>query len=197
MNANVTALRSVRSNPGRSIDGNQCRICGAEKETLGHVLGSCTRGELIRNHRHHGIREIIAKALIKKGWKVAQEVHCQAENGSNNRVDIIAYDDKTKEGFILDPTVRIENGESEEQAVAVDLEKRQIYEPCIKDLVYKFQLKKLEVIGLYVGARGTITKFFQNFMSRFLLPSTITDDILMHALRGSIKIYNHHINNCN
>ena len=99
MNANVA---SVRNTPGRSIDGTQCRHCGTEKEYLAHVLGSCPRGELIRNQRHHSIRERIAKALKLTGLEVAEEVHCIAENGSARRVDIIAFDEKTKDGYIFD-----------------------------------------------------------------------------------------------
>lgn len=192
MNANVTSVRLI---PGRSMDGTQCRHCGAEKESLGHVLGSCVRGELIRNQRHHGIREIIAKAFKKNKWKVAEEVHCTGENDSTRRVDIIVYDEKTKEGYILDPTVRFESGDSADQSNSVDLEKRATYDPCVKYFKDNWNLKNIEVIGLYVGARGTITKKFQEFVARFDLPVNIVDDIMLYALRGSIQIYNYHVRN--
>ena len=56
-----------------------------------------------------------------------------------------------------------------------------------------FNLKQIEVIGLYIGARGTISTFFQNFIKKFELSPTIIDDNLLFALRGSIQIYNYHV----
>ncbi|PSN38705.1 hypothetical protein C0J52_19473 [Blattella germanica] len=65
----------VRAIPGRSQDGTHCRHCPSEKETLGHVLGSCPHGELLRNTRHHRVRSLIAKALREKHYSVFEEVH--------------------------------------------------------------------------------------------------------------------------
>jgi hypothetical protein len=188
MNANVMSLRAI---PGRSVDGTQCRHCCAEKETLGHVLGSCQRGNLIRNQRHHGIRSILAKGFKENGYQVAEEVHCIATNGSTRRVDIIAYSDK--KGYILDPTIRIENGDGDAQSNAVDLEKKDIYVPCIGYFKDVYKLDEIEVIGLYVGARGTISSFLKSFAVRFKLKSNTVNEIMLYALRGSIQIYNHHV----
>jgi hypothetical protein len=189
MNANVTSVRAI---PGRSLDGSQCRYC-TEKETLGHVLGRCSRGELIRNKRHNDCRAKIAKAMKDVGFQIAEEVHGIAKQGSTRRIDIIAYDAATREGFILDPTVRFENGTSEAQSLDVDKEKKEIYEPCIEFYKKKYNLDTIEVIGLYIGARGTITSQFKEFVSRFMLLCTLPDDIMLTSLRGSIQIYNHHL----
>ena len=56
-----------------------------------------------------------------------------------------------------------------------------------------YNLNDIEVIGLYVGARGTTSKFFQDFVNRFGLPRSLVNDVIMYALRGSIRIYNHHM----
>ncbi|KAJ4427835.1 hypothetical protein ANN_25614 [Periplaneta americana] len=88
MNANVSAVRSV---PGRSSGSNLCRRCDREVETLAHVLGACPHGELLRNTRHHTLRSIIAIALRNKGYSVYEEVHGISSEGSNRRIDIIAF----------------------------------------------------------------------------------------------------------
>ena len=62
---------------------------------------------------------------------------------------------------------------------------------CLRDDVYN--LNEIEVIGLYVGARGTISHFFKDFLARFEIRSNITNVIMLHTLRGSIQIYNHHL----
>ncbi|KAJ4427547.1 hypothetical protein ANN_25195 [Periplaneta americana] len=100
-------LATVRSVPGRSLDGTRCRHGCPETETLAHVLGFCEQGLLLRNSRHHLVRSKIAAALRNKGWIVAEEISCLAENGSTRRVDILAYNADTKQGIIVDTTIRL------------------------------------------------------------------------------------------
>ncbi len=61
--------------------------------------------------RHHGIRTSIVNAFRNCGPRcvVYEEVHCISEGGSNRRVDIIVFDEETRNGFIIDPHVRIES----------------------------------------------------------------------------------------
>ncbi|KAJ4447114.1 hypothetical protein ANN_09114 [Periplaneta americana] len=72
--------------------------------------------------------------------------------GNTRRIDIIAFKESTRSGFIIDPTVRFET--NEEQPVEVDKEKNNICNPTIPYYLQKYQLEELEVIGLLVGARG-------------------------------------------
>ncbi|KAJ4429926.1 hypothetical protein ANN_22130 [Periplaneta americana] len=93
MSCNVTAVRSV---PGRTFSTTRCRHPGcSETETLGHVLGFCKKGELLRNNRHHRARTAIANLLRNRGWEVHEEIHCVSEDDSHRRVDIIAINRRT------------------------------------------------------------------------------------------------------
>ncbi|KAJ4427832.1 hypothetical protein ANN_25611 [Periplaneta americana] len=153
MSTNIAAARSV---PGRSFQDQKCRHSGcSEVETLGHVLGYCPKGELLRNNRHHKVRSSIATTLRKAKWEVYEEVHCLAENGSTRRADIIAIDRRNQRNLILDPTVRFE--EDDQQANNVNDEKKSIYNPCIPHFSerYKMNINTWEVKGLLFGARGT------------------------------------------
>lgn len=115
-------------------------------------------GELLRHYRHNRIVRIIANTLLDRHWKVIEEFDCVSSDGSKRRVDIIAYEENSKNGFIIDPTVRYEKNLL--QPKEVNPEKQRIYEPCVWDIQQRCKLKKLEVIGLFVGARGTISAFF-------------------------------------
>jgi hypothetical protein len=191
MVGNVTSVRVL---PGRNTGNIRCRIQGCnEIETLPHVLGACKQGALLRNDRHNKIVNLIADELKTKGWKVHVEFPCLSSDGSNRRVDILAFNERTREGFIIDPTVRFENAIT--QSDDVDNEKKLIYEPCIPDILKKCNLKKLKVIGLLIGARGTITKFFEDFRTTFGLPVSFRDEVAIHAIRGSHRIYHHHVYN--
>jgi Reverse transcriptase (RNA-dependent DNA polymerase) len=188
----IGSVAPVRVVPGRSQDGSRCRHC-SEFETLAHVLGSCDHGNLLITSRHHRIRSLIADALRKKKFIVHEEVHCVADNGSNRRVDILVFDSVTLNGYIIDPTVRLET--DKDQPVNVHLEKTNIYTPCIPYLLHRYQLASLEVIGLLVGARGTITTFFDDFRRKFGLPSQVLEDVALVALKGSSQILHNHLYN--
>ena len=215
MVGNVLPVKAI---PRPDLGGDLlCRHGCREKETLGHILGKCHRGELIRNNRHHAVRRLIADAMTKKGWKVLQEVECTGTSGeleesnadfitdqnhfsgssivSSRRVDIIAYNLQTKVGFILDPTVRMEQDIN--QAENVHLEKKAIYDPCISYFKKKLGLSEIKVIGLYIGARGTITKFFLDFMKEQEIPPTLLiEDIVTTVLKKSAQICTHHLFSC-
>ncbi|KAJ4432134.1 hypothetical protein ANN_20750 [Periplaneta americana] len=183
MNANLAAVRGV---PGRSLDGSRCRHGCPETENLAHVQGQCNRGLLLRNARHHHVRSLIASALRKKSWTVEEEVFCLATNGSSRRIDIIAYSQTTKKGYIIDPTIRIETGSS--QPEDVNQEKINIYLPTVDYFKAKYQLEDIEVIGLLIGARGVSLKFFERFRKTFELPQTLTADIITSVLKRSCQI---------
>ncbi|KAJ4441745.1 hypothetical protein ANN_11603 [Periplaneta americana] len=177
MTANLAAVRSV---PGRSLDGTRCRHGCPEIETLTHVLRFCEQGLLLRNSRHHLIRSKIAAALRNKGWIVEEEISCLAKNGSTRRVGIIAYNADTKQGIIVDPTIRFEV--ECHQSAEVHLEKKSIYEPTVKYFKLKYALIHVEVFGLLIGARGNIPAFFEEFRRQFALPTSLRDDIVIISL---------------
>ncbi|KAJ4430373.1 hypothetical protein ANN_22589 [Periplaneta americana] len=102
MTVNVCSLRAI---PGRSRDGNHCRRCVSEIETLGHVLGACPFSETLRNSRHHRIRSMIAEVLRKKGLTVHEEVHGISQEGSCRRIDMLAIPPGYISAYIIEPTV--------------------------------------------------------------------------------------------
>ena len=70
---------------------------------------------------------------------------------------------------MLDPTIRMEK--DGDQAKGVDEEKRNKYKDSIPDLLQKYNLVSIDIIGLYIGARGTITNFFEEFRKKLQLPN--------------------------
>lgn len=187
MNGDVAAVRALH---GRSQDGHRCRntFC-YEIETLAHVLGFCAKGELLRIQRHNDVRTAIADAFREEGWNVVEEVSCIATNGSNRRIDILIHDGDN--GFILDPTIRMENNQN--QANEVNEEKQSIYVPCVDYFQKIYKLNDIEVIGLFFGARGTITNFIENFRKCFKLKKELIVKIVLIIVKYSIRILNNHI----
>lgn len=191
----IGQIAAVRGVPGRSKDGHQCRFCTESYvfESLSHVLGSCPRGSLLRTKRHNLVRTAIAEELRKKGYTTYEEKECIAENGSTRRIDIIAINENTKTGIVLDPTIRFEiNIEQDEE---VNVEKRTIYEPCIKDLKRMYDINNIQVYGLLIGARGTIFNTFEKIRKDLKLPKLLSDKIIKIVLNWSARILHNHIHN--
>lgn len=182
----------VRALPGRSRDGIRCRYCN-ETETLAHVLGSCPRSALLRNTRHHMIRSRIASALKQKKFEVFEEVSCIADGGSSRRIDIIAIDRNKNTAIILDPTVRCESGA--EQPNEVHLEKCKIYEPTIRYFQDFYNIQNITVMGLLIGARGSIPKFVVTALKNLGLGKELFLDLALLSLKGSIQIVKNHLYN--
>ena len=172
------------------MDGNRCRHCHNEIETLAHVLGSCSHGEALRNARHHKVRTIIAQALRDVGFRAYEEIHGLSESGSTRRIDILAFKDE-RMGYIIDPTIRLEYCKS--QPDDVHKEKVDIYGPTIPYFSAHYNLENIQVIGLLVGARGTITSKFAKFIDEFNLHPSLLKTISITALKYSVYILRHHI----
>lgn len=191
MSANVAAVRSV---PGRNTGVTLCRHIGCqETETLPHVLGFCSKTELLRNVRHHKIRSTIASRMREHGWTVDEEVVCKSACGSIRRCDIIAFKPDKNQVLILDPTVHFETGL--EQPVEVDAEKKAYYEPCKADLarIYNIAEENFQVTGLLFGARGSVPKFTSDFLSNLGVENKLIQEIALQVLKDSVRMLNIHL----
>ncbi|KAJ4450977.1 hypothetical protein ANN_02412 [Periplaneta americana] len=125
-------------------------------------------------HRHNNTDE-------SNDYTTYEEIHGIADTGSHRRIDIITFKPGETKGYILDPTIRFETHQN--QPEDVNIEKRRIYEPSIPYYKTSYKLMDIEVIGLMVGARGTITKQFVSFCHKFGVPTTTIKEISIIALQ--------------
>lgn len=184
--------------PGNTMNNssNLCRRCGKERETPSHVIGSCSYNSLLIVNRHHKIKHKLTAILKEKGYDCYEEVYAVDQNGSNRYCDIVAFDSRSKRAIIVDPTVRFETN-NQDQDKDVDAEKRKIYESCIASLNEKFGLKHgkrdFEVFGLWFGSRGSISAKVLEFFNKFKIDKKILLEISEEILCDSINILHHHI----
>jgi hypothetical protein len=185
----VTNTVAVIGQPwGQSSQNFRCRHCD-EKETLAHVLGKCGFTLGLRNQRHHEIRSHIANGFKTKGFDVFEEV--TSDRGT--RIDMIVIDKKRKTGLILDPTIRFESAEN--QAVVVDEEKRDYYKNTIPYFKEVYELRHIDIVGLYLGSRGTIPKFFTDFCYKHKFDKKFLFEIGLKVMRSSLRLLRFHLSN--
>lgn len=114
---------------------------------------------------------------------------------STRRIDIVAFEPNSNRAFLIDPTVRYETNQDLDEIV--QKEKTLIYERCIQNLSSRylpiFGPRQYEVLGIWMGARGTISKSMTQFFERFKLDKTILPDIAESIISDSIKMIHYHI----
>ncbi|WP_131058311.1 hypothetical protein, partial [Clostridioides difficile] len=190
LNSNYANLRAVPG-VGRQGQDNLCRRCGKEQETIKHVLGACFNTEGSRILRHHWVKDRIAALLEEKGFTCIDELQCRDGDGRIRRVDILAFEPDSNQAYIIDPTVRYED--NEDVAQNVQTEKESIYASCADDIIERFpQLasRNFEVIGVWIGSRGTISTSVVEFFRRFELDEAVLVEIAEEVLSRSIGILN-------
>ena len=190
--ANLVGVPGVQSIGGSA--SILCRRCLRERETPSHVLGACPFGELMRNNRHHKVKFTLADMLKEKGFHCMIEAHCLDGDGRNRFVDILAIKPGHNTAYIIDPTIRWEsNGDVGNE---VQIEKRNIYESCFDDLRLKYPIignRECEVVGLWFGARGVISRQVVDFFNKVGLETKALPDLAESILMASINMIARHI----
>ena len=196
LNTNYANLAGVPGVSGEcsSASSIRCRRCGSENETIPHVLGACDFSHERRTERHHVVKRRLQVMLQEQGLVCIDEATCVDKDGSSRRVDILAFDPKSDRAYIIDPTIRFETNEDLDDVVKQ--EKERIYRGCIRDLSKRYQQygkRDFEVIGLWWGARGAISKGVDAFFGRFNLDKKALPDIAESVLVASLRMLHHHI----
>ena len=196
LNSNYANLRGVPGIASSHESSIRCRHCHNEnnREVPSHVLGSCPFGELRRNARHHNVKHKLNQMLQEKGFTCFDEVTCASEDGTNRRIDILAFEPNSTKAYLIDPTIRYESGEDMDHLVQE--EKASIYNQCFKDLSYKYKeygAREYEVIGIWFGGRGTIGSSALAFFERFGLDKKVLPEITESILAASIQMIHAHI----
>lgn len=188
-----------RGTGGRSRGNRHCRhpVCNENNliETIPHIRGVCPKSELLRNSAHNKIRTATADLFRQKGWEVHEEIHCEAitDDGGiqNRRADIIAIDRRNNKALIIDPTLRWESND-EDQDIKIDNEKKSIYQATIPYFKSKYRIDEWKVHGLWFGVRGTASPLLINFFRDNNLSKNILKDLCMIVLKDTMHIIHRH-----
>lgn len=192
-----------RTTGGRSQGNHHCRnpLCGEKNimEILPHIRGSCPRSEKLRNSAHHKILTMIADLFRRRHLEVYEEVHCivVTESGNQNRrADIIILDRFKDKGPILDPTIRWETNNIN-QDEEVNREKRNIYMPAIPYLQHQYGITNWDVEGLWFGARGTASKRLLHFFKINMFRKEDLRTISLEIMKDTLNIIHRHLYSTN
>ena len=182
-----------------------CRLCRSHNETLDHILNGCPKlSQTDYKARHDKVSAAIHWSLCKeygfscpKKWyehraekvleneevKLLWDFHVQSDHVIEHcRPDLLLVKKKTKEATIIDIAVpgdtRIADREQDKILAYQDLKRE------IKRI---WQLRKVNVIPIVVGALGTVTPKFQGYLDTVSCKLKVSN-IQKTALLGSAHI---------
>ena len=166
----------------RCIDKNSeiplCRLCGRKGESVQHLVCGCEKlAQKEYKRRHDNVAKKVHWDFCKKNglehtekWyehvpegvveneevKVLWDINVQCDNVIEaRRPDIIVIDKKERKGLIIDiavpADVRVEEKERE---------KVEKYQDLKREIGRLWNLKKVEITPVVIGALGSVTKEF-------------------------------------
>ena len=198
--------RNMRKNVfGEEIDP-KCRVCGQFDETVAHIVSECPKLAQLeyKKVRHDNVAKMIHWKLCEKWgfqrdekWyahkpeKVLESEYCkilwdfpiQTDKVLNhNRPDITVVDKQNKKVLLIDPScpfdTRIEGKEEE---------KCRNYNELKYEIARIWKMKDVEVVPVVIGALGTVSKNFKNWIKKMGLKLTV-EELQKPCLLGTARI---------
>ncbi|XP_026478345.1 uncharacterized protein LOC113384801 [Ctenocephalides felis] len=164
-----------------------CRRCHSANETLGHVLGQCTFVKPQRIHRHNEIVSLCRSEFIDKHPAGRYMIESPfTVDGKRLKPDLILWD--AEESYIVDVTVRLEQGNSLGKA---NMEKILKYECLYPEVLNITGATHCRVLPIVVGSRGSLPpKTLSNLSLLSKRPKHTGLTSVLVALRTSIEMSN-------
>ena len=191
--AQEQAIRTsyIKRHIDKSSENPICRMCEERGETAHHIVSECeklTQKEYKR--RHDNVARKVHWELCKKNalehkdrWyeheragvvenenvKLLWDMTVQCDNITEaRRPDIFLLDKKEKSCMIADIAVPGYGRVHEEE-----LEKIEKYQELRREISRLWQLKKVQVVPVVIGALGSVTKDFDKWMEKLGIPGDV------------------------
>lgn len=182
LRTNTFGSRVVLYRAKKDIDVN-CRRCGVQAETLGHILGNCTHTKPMRIHRHDEIVKLVENN-VPEGCEVFVEPSVSI-GGELRKPDLVIKDHGRV--FVVDVSVRYEDKENLRNAYR---EKKRKYKDTAEYFKRSMNATRAEVIPIIVGCRGAMPMETVQNMKKLGIGRKHCLTASLIALRSSIEMAN-------
>jgi len=190
LRTNTAGNRTTLNRARQNVDPS-CRKCRVKLETLNHILGECTYTKPARIRRHDDIVKYIeCRVMNIEGTEVSTEPNLKHPNGEKAKPDLVM---KNRAGvFVVDVTVRHEDGDHLTRAAAEKVRKYKDLLPQVREMFSALQGG--EVLPIVVGTRGAMPKATLKHLRKLGIGSAADHlTISLMALRSSIEMYHEFI----
>ena len=205
--AQEQALRTnyIKHRIDKVKDSPLCRLCGKRGETVQHIISECEKLAQREYKRRHDkvAKKVHWDLCVRSGlecsekWyehdpegaienedvKILWDINVQCDNVIQaRRPDIIVIDKKKKEALIIDVAVPADT-----RVVEKEIEKIEKYQDLKREIVRLWELRTAMVVPVVIGALGSITKNFKDWMEKLNIRSTV-GVVQKSALLGTARI---------
>ena len=195
-----TGVRRARWGPAVG-----CRRCagsghGFIKESLGHILQTCTFSHTAIVHRHNSVVSLLAKQLRRKHLNVFLEPTIGTSGAGNFRPDLIVRDVTKDEVVVVDVAIASDGVDVERDVLTFHVDKR-YREKCKKysqrafvDAVARiYKVARVRVAACVLNWRGVwCPRSIVDVKLNFNLPKVCFDVISRCVCEKGFAIYKHH-----
>ena len=180
-------------------------MCGKRGESVQHIISECEKlAQKEYKRRHDNVAKRLHWELCKKHaleckerWydhnpdgtvenndvKLLWDINIQCDHVIEaRRPDIVIIDKRRQSGIILDIAVPADGRVHEKER-----EKVEKYQELRREIGRLWQLKNVKVDPVVIGALGSVTKEFDNWMEKLELPSNV-GAIQKTAFLGTARI---------
>ena len=200
--AQEQAIRTnyVRYHIDKSVDSASCRLCSETGETISHIVSECSKlAQREYKRRHDNVARIVHWKLCEKfNLEKSEKWYLQKpQTVSENVNDKLIWDMNIKcDNVIVErrPDIVIVN-KTEKRAIIIDIaipgdkiiidkekEKIEKYQNVKREIQRLWNLKKIDVIPVVLGALGSFTKNFEKYLDK------IGIKIDLHAVQKTILL---------
>ena len=205
--AQEQAIRTnyVKHHIDKSVDSPLCRMCGERGETVQHIVSGCEKlAQKEYKRRHDNVAKRVHWELCKKNgleyrekWyehvpegavendsvKILWDINIQCDNIIEaRRPDIVLVDKNNRICTIIDIAVPADVRVAEKER-----EKIGKYQDLKREVTRLWNMRKVQVIPVVIGALGSVSKEFEKWTESLKIPC-ITIEMQKTALLGTARI---------
>ena len=208
MAAQDQALRTnaIKSRIDKQDVSPVCRMCGKREESIAHVVAECEKlaQNQYKNWRHDRVGKVIHWELCRKygfdcteKWydhipegvlenekaKILWDFRIQTDQQLNhNRPDIVIHDKEKNETKIIDVSCPFDG-----RLIEREEEKREKYEDLRREVAKLWNVRKVVIIPIIIGALGTLSKNFKRYVEQLEM-GQMTSLLQKTCVLGTAKI---------
>lgn len=153
MRTNTHGNRTSLRRAGSDHLSHLCRRCGLRPETLSHVLNGCHMQKACVIRRHNEVGTVVTDkyAEVHPAATIIKEPTFRTADNRLLKPDLVIKNQERV--FIVDFTVRYENGNSLEEA---SVEKKTKYDDIKNAVLERMGGETCKVLAIVIGSRGAI-----------------------------------------
>ena len=200
------STNAIKVNVYKQKGSPMCRLCGLKEETVDHLVSSCSKiAQTDYKGRHDRVAAFLHWSLCKQygfaraeNWwthraeKVLENDRCKLlwdfairtdKVIKEHRPDIVILNKEKREAMLVDVAIP-----GDARVVNKELEKKVKYRDLSIEVQRLWELKKVKVVPIVIGALGAVPAAFRKHLSELCITDVSVEQLQRTAVLGTANI---------